>query len=251
MLASPDPAIRDETAYPILATWVMRGVLDGRLGTLGEELAVRLGHQEIQARTFAALALAPVVVRDLTSAELTTPRVLGWRDAYALWWQGEQDLRGYDAQLGWLHAIAHGADLMRALGRSRHLDRPELVGLLDLAITRLLTPTDYLFGHDEDGRLAYALATVLVRGELDEADATGWIHRIARFLIEGEPGPIPPCVANTVATLRALYPYVERGVAWPDRTAPGGFTVPEQMPHARLIRDALVDTLRVVAPGLG
>lgn len=32
----------------------------------------------------------------------------------------ERDFRGYDEQLGWIHAIAHGSDLLSAVAAHRH-----------------------------------------------------------------------------------------------------------------------------------
>lgn len=68
----------------------------------------------------------------------------------------ERDLRGHDPELGWLHAAAHGADPLAA--RSR-LPGQDLVPLAELAVARLLAPTDHLFDAQEDDRIAYALNT--------------------------------------------------------------------------------------------
>jgi hypothetical protein len=189
MLTSPDPEVRDGVGYAVLVTRVTRGELDGRLPELGDRIAGHLGHPEIQARPFAPLILDAAVWRDNTIRELDAGTVLRWRDAFATWWSGETDLRGYDARLGWLHAVAHGADLLGTLGGSRHLDQAALAALLDLARRRLTTPTEYLFAHGEDDRLAAALAFVLARGELDAARATGWLKPVHAALEAGEPGP--------------------------------------------------------------
>ena len=37
----------------------------------------------------------------------------------------EQDVRGFDARLGWLHSVAHTADLLKFLARSPHLQVQE------------------------------------------------------------------------------------------------------------------------------
>ena len=38
MLGSPDPKVRDDTAFPVLAYWVSRGVFDGELASVGDDL---------------------------------------------------------------------------------------------------------------------------------------------------------------------------------------------------------------------
>ena len=45
-----------------------------------------------------------------------------WLAAFTSWYPAETDLRGYDQKLGWLHAVAHGADLLGAFGRCPQVD---------------------------------------------------------------------------------------------------------------------------------
>ena len=248
MLVSPDPHVRDEVGYETLAARIHSGGLDGQLTPLGDRLGGNFAHPEIQARTFTPLILASVVIRDNAVAELDAETVRRWRDAFTTWWLSETDLRGYDDELGWLHAIAHGADLLRALGNSRHLDAAALVALLDLARARLLTPTDYLFAHGEDDRIAVAVALLLSREELDVEAATGWLEPIGAQFEAGEPGPVPAWAANTVRTLNSLYVVVDRGVSVVGPT--GERLPPRDAPHRTEIRDALATTLRHQSPYL-
>jgi hypothetical protein len=37
--------------------------------------------------------------------------VEGWYAAYSAWYPAERVTRGWDDELGWLHAVAHGADV--------------------------------------------------------------------------------------------------------------------------------------------
>jgi Protein of unknown function (DUF2785) len=209
-LASPDPAVRDDTAYPIFAAWVARGEFDDALAALGDRLTSLFDQSQIQARTFATLVLGWVIRRDTLVDLVGAAAIRRWRSAFDFWWAGEKDLRGYDDQLGWLHAVAHGADTVRAFALSRHSGPAEVQSLLALCTQRVLTPTDYLFAHAEDDRLAYALATVLARPQL--TDAVGWLAPIAKAMDEGEPGLVPAFASNTIRTLNSLYVAVHRGV---------------------------------------
>jgi hypothetical protein len=210
-LCSPDPVLRDEHACPVLTAWIMAGHLDGQLTELGERVTGLLSQPQIQARTFAALILAAIIHRDATAAVLDTQPLPRWTDRFADWWLAETDLRGWDDQLGWLHAVAHGADVVGELGLSPRLDDKELARLLDLVSARLLAPTSYVFAHQEDDRVALALATVLARPELSATAATGWLDAVRRCFEDGRPGPVPAPVANTMRTLRSLYLMTERG----------------------------------------
>lgn len=250
MLASPDPAIRDDTAYLVLVIWTGRGVLDGHLGVLGDRLADRMRQGAIYERTFAAMTLSWVILRDARTGELDDQAVGRWLAAFASWWPRETDLRGWDAELGWLHAVAHGADTLRAFARSPRLALPDLRGLLDLAVDRLLADDGYLFAHGEDDRVAYALATVLTRTELSAVHATQWVRRVRAAIANGAPGPVPPWAANTLRTLAALYVFADRGVRWYEpRTGALGAAVP--LPHAEQVKEAIAATLGLPWRGLG
>jgi hypothetical protein len=250
MLGSADPKVRDDTAFPVLAYWISRGVFDGQLARFGDELVARFSDGPIYQRTFAAISLTWVVLRDAKTAELDSETVLGWLAAFSQWWRNEADLRPWDPELGWLHAPAHGADLLRAFGRSPRLTRPELLGLLELAVDRLLVDEDYLYGNNEGDRIAYALATVLTRSELTAADATGWAGRLHDAIAGGTPGPVPPWAANSLGTIAALYVMADRGVTWYDPELDQSGPV-ARLPHAREVKDRLAEALRVLWSGLG
>ncbi len=250
MLGSPDPVIRDDTAFPVLAYWISRGVLDGRLEEFGSRLVAQFSDGPIYQRTFAAISLMWVPLRDAKTGELSSETVLGWLDAFSRWWRAETDLRPWDPELGWLHAPAHGADLLRGFARSPKLGPAELVGLLDLAVDRLMADQGYLYGNNEDDRIGYALATVLLRPELSEAQATGWIERLHEAIAGGEPGPVPAWAANSLRTLAATYIFADRGLSWFDLQANAQGPV-VALPRAAVIKDRIADTLRLPWRGLG
>lgn len=212
MLASPDPDVRDGIAFPALATWVDEGVVpDEELVPLGDSMAKRFEDERIWARTFAPLVLAVIVAR----RGVVEP---GWVDAFEDWYAAETDLRGHDADLGWLHAVAHGADLLGELGV-----RPEVSArrMLDLAGARLLTPVDEVWHDQEHDRLAHAVGTVLTRPGLTREDALGWLDPVAELLASGAPGRVPAHVSNTLHTLRMLYLLADRDVrVAPDEVRP-------------------------------
>lgn len=240
-LASPDPVLRDEQAYPVLITWVVRGELDERLGALGDRMIAMLRHPEIQARTFAVLIVAGAVHRDSAAGVLDDATVRRWLDAFVDWYLSETDLRGWNDERGWLHAVAHGADALDEFGASPRLGVADVVRLLEVAATRLTTATDHLFAHQEDDRLAYALTHLLARPELSADAAVGWLDPVRRFFEAGEPGSVPPHVSNTIRTLRCLYVMVDRGVRTEDTVT--------RPPHRAQLLTALGDTLATAFPG--
>ncbi|MFE6870631.1 DUF2785 domain-containing protein [Kitasatospora sp. NPDC057692] len=236
-LRSPDPHVRDTLAYEQLCRWVPLLGPQERLA-LGDEMAGRLADPEIQARTF-----APLVLAELADAGAHRP---AWLDAFARWYPGESDLRGWDPALGWLHAVAHGADYLAALGRGPLLADP--TPLLELAAARLLAPTDHVLDAMEDDRLGRAAAQILTRPELTERQALGWLDPIAaqpprRPSATGR--GVPPVVSNTLRTLRMLYVLADRGV----RLDRGGDPVP--LPHSAALRERIAGILVVNSPFTG
>lgn len=233
-LRSPDPVLRDEQAYVVLFR-LIPGLDHARRRSLGAQMAVRLADPQIQARTFAPLILAEIVARGEFEPE--------WLSAFEAWYPAETDLRGHDPDLGWLHAVAHGADLLGAFGRHT---RVEPVRMLRLATARLLAPTDYLFAAQEDDRLAFALALTLTRKELTEQESTGWLAPIAADFAAGEPGPVPAYASNTMRTLRMLYLLADRGVR-PDWSK----GQPAPVSNREAVKQRLADVLALTAPFAG
>ncbi|MFB7474597.1 DUF2785 domain-containing protein [Kitasatospora sp. NPDC056184] len=236
-LRSPDPHVRDSLAYEQLCRWVPLLTPEQRLA-LGDEMAERLSDPEIQARTF-----APLILADLADLGAHRP---AWLDAFARWYLAESDLRGFDPGLGWLHAVAHGADYLAALGRGPLLADP--APLLELVAARLLAPTDHVLDALEDDRLGRALAQILTRPELTERQALGWLDVIAAQpprRPSATTGAVPAVVSNTLRTLRMLYVLADRGV----RMERGGDPVP--LPHSAALRERIAGILVVNSPFTG
>jgi len=251
MLRSADPAVRDEVAYAAMVHRIGGGAEDDDLIALGDEMARRLKDPEPQARTFAALILAEAVERDMATGRATTEAVLRWRDAFAAWYPAERDLRGWDNRLGWLHAVAHGADALAVFGRSPRLGRDDLRGLLGIARERMLAETDHVLREQEEDRLAYALALLLARAELDEEDSVGWLVPISDTFAAGGPGPVPAFATNAMRTLRMLYLHCDRGFFLPGATRGDTTAEVTYVAHPAALKRALADVLRVTWPYLG
>jgi len=228
-LADPDPRLRDGTAYGVMRTWIKRGLLDHQLASLGDQMAARFSDPRIQARTFAALVLCWIIERGGFD--------LAWVSAFADWYPAEADLRGFDPELGWLHAVAHGADLLGQLGRDQRV-QPEQ--MLELAARRMLAHTDYVWRDAEDDRLGCAIALTLSRPGLTAEQSTAWLGPIDERFSQGAPGPVPAYASNSVRTLRLLYVLADRGV----RAEPSGQPTP--LTHAVAVKQRLASSLAPV-----
>lgn len=227
MLTSPDPVQRDQLAYSTLATWIDREVLPAeQLDALGDEMARRFAADQIQVRTFAPLILDSIVSKGRFDR--------GWFDAFAQWYPAETDLRGYDEKLGWLHAIAHGADLLGAFGLREEIRPEELLGV---ASQRLIAPATEVWRDHEHDRLGYAIALILTRDSLTAGTATGWLDTIADNWANRVPGAPPAEVSNVVHTLRMVFLLCETGVR------PSGAKVPVRLSQEAAVRSRLLTVL--------
>lgn len=243
LLTSPDPEQRDEIAYTQLAERISAGAEDGQLLLIGERLVKSLRDENVYARSFASLVLAEVLTRDAVIRELDRQTIQSWMNAFAQWYLGEEDLRGFDAHLGWLHSVAHGADAIGAFGQAPHLGRVELTELLVIARDRVLSSRTTLFANHEDDRVALAMALVLTRPELSPAQRVSWLKDVEDALSSGRPGPVPAWVSNTLHTLRALYLLVDRG-----GRLPGDPSIPISVPDRKAVADAIASAVRKVFP---
>ncbi|WBQ04896.1 DUF2785 domain-containing protein [Kribbella sp. CA-293567] len=232
MLRSPDPVVRDGQAYSTLATWIGEGVLDtDALRALGDEMVGRFADPEIQARTF-----APLILDAIVSEGVFEP---AWVPPFERWYVAEEDLRGFDPKLGWLHAVAHGSDLLGALAR---VPAVEPVQMLRLGVGRLLTPTEYVLRDLEDDRLGVALGVALTRPDLSKEDALGWLDPAVRAVVTTPTAGFAPEISNTLRTLRVVHLLVDHGVRLDDEHPN------VQIPHGDEVKAKLLEVFRAATP---
>ena len=198
---------------------------------LGDLMAQRLQVDQVQARSFASLVL-DVIVSSRGVCEA------GWVDAFERWYATEPDVRGHDASLGWLHAVAHGADLLGDLGRRTEVAPRRM---LDLATTRMLAPTDTVRRDQEQRpsgprhRQGADQAGPVRGGRLDLAGAS------TEVMSGSQPGPVPARVSNTLHPLRTVYLLVSLGIrVGPDEVVP--------VPHQQLVLDRVAEVLHPATP---
>ncbi len=221
LLGATDPHLRDELATTVLRTWIVRGVYDDLLPALGdgltEGLRTGLGEQDTHSvlrRSFSAATLAHALARDAVRPRVQRETALAWGDRGLSWLVAERDLRSHVPGAGRAQALRHGANLVEALARSRHLDEGGLMVLLDTVADRLLLPTGELFAGREEDWFAAAVMRLLNRDVVDMALLDLWVARLAASCTDvGRHGePIPAQILNTIAFLRALHLHLLLGV---------------------------------------
>ena len=187
-LGNSDPALRDGVAYEALAAWMRKGELPAAtLREVRDRLYTSLSQTDPDGFRwpFAALVLSEVARTDrtqpwMTPAERATMvlRATAYLDAV-------RDYRGFNAQEGWRHGVAHGADWLAQLSLNKALDVPQLQRIVDAVAAQAVPPTGHAYVFGEPQRLAAPVVHAASRGLLDAAGWTKWFGALPARL--GDP----------------------------------------------------------------
>lgn len=184
-LASSDPFLRDAVAFEGLARMLRSGQLDqGAQNALIVEVLPRLESREPGGfeASFAALTLSELVRAERINSHFTDDMRADVLDRSIQYFQGVRDYRGFDAQEGWRHGVAHGADLLMQLALNESLGREDLLRIRD-AIATQVAPEEHFYIYGESARLARVISAIAHRGLITEDEWTQWF---ARFPSSGE-----------------------------------------------------------------
>jgi hypothetical protein len=205
LAAQPDPELRDECGYEILAAWVyQKNLVPGEtLEALRRKLipgmTFHIGESDsptIFRRSFSALYLSILAAQDLRKPFLSPTAFADTLDTALKCYFDERDLRGYTPN-GWAHATAHVADLLKFLARNPQLSVADQRKLVHGIIQRCQTfPSVLAWG--EDLRMAAALLSIIQRNDLEPATFDAWFKDlIAENKELGKTSPL-----NTTAYIR-------------------------------------------------
>jgi Protein of unknown function (DUF2785) len=185
-LASPDSELRDTYGFEILSRWIRRGTLKAdslkrMMTTLLPNLKIGIGERGTDSafrRTFSALILSELARQDNLTPYLELVEVKALLEAGLNYLPAEQDLRGFDKQFGYVHGVAHGADILFRLASNSRLEKTDLTRILEAVRSKVapIGETSYAFGEDE--RLSRVVIAVLARGVLNAAEWKDYIDKI-------------------------------------------------------------------------
>jgi hypothetical protein len=186
LLGSPDPVWRDDIGYAVVASCVYRSRLltpverRALVTTLATSLRAGIGEtgtDSVLLRSFSALDLSLFAALELQEPALDDAGYRRLLDAALAYLRDERDLRGIDPRVGWIHATAHTADLLKFLARDPRFTSADQARMLDAAWIRMTMPGTPVFTHAEDERLAAALLSVTRRSDFDPASLDPWLAR--------------------------------------------------------------------------
>lgn len=212
LLGSTDPYLRDKYAYPILATWISKGLYNlqetrAMALHLLSNLSAGLGEQgtdTVFLRAFSALMLAEIVYQDNKRSFLNESDVRHILEQALAYYPAERDLRGYLPGPGWAHAVAHGADLFWVLSASRYLEAADLERILDALASKIAPPVAHVYLFNEEQRMVRAVLGILKRDLISPDYFQGWLDLLTHYegqtisietFLDGE----PPLIASEVS----------------------------------------------------
>lgn len=181
-LASPDPLLRDGVAYGGLSTWFReKKFSETQLRALQGELNLLLAAEDAEgfARPFAALMLSELARTDRLNPWMTTDERLAMVNQAIAYMKSVNDYRGFDAQNGWRHGVAHASDWILQLTVNTLVDAPQVLAMTDAVAAQVLADNRHAYIFGEPGRLARPILFAARRGVRTEAEWQAWLKPLA------------------------------------------------------------------------
>ena len=89
----------------------------------------------------------------------------------------EKDTTGFSSQYGWVHAFAHGSDLLTEVVCHPDFPKNRVHEVFDI-LGQLFKRITVRFIDDEDWRLARVLYEPILQGKVEQATLTSWIKSL-------------------------------------------------------------------------
>ncbi|WP_314587642.1 DUF2785 domain-containing protein [Paenibacillus terrigena] len=186
-----DAELRDNLAYSLIAKWITSSkftsdqlllLLDHALSS--EMLLYRIGESNTSSvlmRSFSSLVIASILYQDQQEkflSEDTYTRVFNTLITYT---EQEQDLRGYIAEYGWAHSVAHVSDAFDELAYHR-FSSYDVCERIWQAFYQFILRADGVFGYEEDERMAVALRSMITHEHVSVAQFCAWVEAASEQL---------------------------------------------------------------------
>ena len=190
-IGDPNPEIRDELVFTSLARGIQEELFtqdqfhfiaevvssDGGLDKEIDKIGLSTLERSFRALIYANLLSADGNEHSLFYKGLKTDIRNAMLSQGLYYLKKEKDTTGFSSQYGWVHAFAHGADLLTEVvchpdfPKNRDYEVFDVLGQLFKRIT-------IRFTNDEDWRLARVLYEPILQGKLGQEQVASWIKTI-------------------------------------------------------------------------
>lgn len=190
-LGDSSPEIRDELVFTSLARGIQEELFSlEQFQFISEEVSSDEGlYKEIDSRGVSALkrSFRALIYANLLSAD---------GNEHSLFYKGlkadirnamlsqglyylkkEKDTTGFSSQYGWVHAFAHGADLLTEVVCHPDFPSNRVSEVFDV-LGQLFKRIPIRFTNDEDWRLARVLYEPILQGKLEQEQVASWVKTV-------------------------------------------------------------------------
>lgn len=190
-LGDSSPEIRDDLVFTSLARGIQEelftkeqfqfiatrivsdGGLDKEIGKQGASTLERSFRALIYANLLSADGNEHSIFYQLLQTDIRNTML----DQGLHYLEKEKDTTGFSSQYGWVHAFAHGADLLTEVACHPDFPKnrvPEVFNILGQIFKRI----SIRFTDDEDWRLARVIYEPILQGKLDQEQVASWIKAV-------------------------------------------------------------------------
>ena len=209
-----DSYIRDSLVYPCLAHLLHDNHLDKnklneitRLFISNDYLFYDIENKEeysVLKRSFTTLQLVILVYvnnRDNVFEEGLFEEVI---DKFFKYFESEKNYIGFKEEVGWMHSIAHSADLFGQIFKAKELKASQAEAALNLIKDKFLI-YDYNYISDEDERMTTAIVSLVNRNIVSKEFWLEWLEGFNQFTKPKDYPLIYFLKNNRKNLLRSLY----------------------------------------------
>lgn len=188
-IGHPEATIRDELVFSSLARGLQAELFSAeQFSLLAQEAVKRQGllykndenGQATLTRSFTALLYANLLNCDgnPNSSYYQTLSVYERKnllDKGLIYLSAEKDTTGYSEEYGWVHAFAHGADLLTEVACHPDFPSSRMPEVLEV-IHQVFKRVSVHFGNDEDWRLAQVLYQAVLKEKMSQHELRLWLQ---------------------------------------------------------------------------
>jgi hypothetical protein len=189
-IGDSDPELRDDLIYSTFANWIEGECyftdeeLKSLLNTLlsNDFIFYKIGSKvddSVLRRSFSVLLINPILCRHLDKEFLDEEMILKTKDYLIKYFIQEKDLRGYDKEKGWVHAIAHTADGLCVLAECKEITE-NICEEIMTAIENKMLEGEEVFSFQEDERIVTIIYCIISNKLLSKQYICDWIEGLSK-----------------------------------------------------------------------
>ena len=154
-----------------------RIVSDGGLDKEIDKAGTSTLERSFRALTYANLLSADGNEHSIFYQVLQTDIINTMLDQGLYYLSKEKDTTGFSSQYGWVHAFAHGADLLTEVVCHPNFPKNRVHEVFEI-LGQLFKRISIRFTDDEDWRLARVIYEPILQGKLEQEQVASWIKAV-------------------------------------------------------------------------